>query len=139
MEMRERVGSNADLAIIAKQRPDVDKSYAVEMVGNVRGKTALLIDDMIMTGGTLVAAARMLKERGARAVYACATHASFAPGCRDLLEKSHFTKVLLSDTIPLTANGHHEESKLEVVSVSSLFAEAIMHIHEDRSVSALFR
>lgn len=139
MEMRERVGSNADLAIIAKQRPDVDKSYAVEMVGNVRGKTALLIDDIIMTGGTLVAAARMLKERGARSVYACATHAAFAPGCRDLLENSHFTKVLLSDTIPLIANGHHEDTKLEVVSVASLFAEAIMHIHEDRSVSALFR
>ena len=139
MEMRERIGGNADLAIIAKQRPEVDQSYAVEMVGNVRGKTALLIDDMIMTGGTLVAAAKMLKERGARAVYACATHAAFAPGCRDLLERSLFTKVLVSDTIPLPPNGHHEHSKIEIVSVAPLFADAIMHIHEDRSVSALFR
>jgi ribose-phosphate pyrophosphokinase len=139
MEMRERIGGNADLAIIAKHRPDVDQSYAVEMVGNVRGKTALLIDDIIMTGGTLVAAAKMLKERGARAVYACATHAAFAPGCRDLLERSDFTKVLVSDTIPMPMNGHHEQSKIEVVSVAPLFADAIMHIHEDRSVSALFR
>src|SRR5687767_9159877 len=83
MEVRERI-ANADLAIIAKQRPTADKAYAIEMVGDVRGKTALLIDDMIMTGGTLVAAAEMLLDRGARAVYACATHAAFAPGTRTL-------------------------------------------------------
>src|SRR5207248_3912922 len=134
LEMRERLGSHTDLALIAKQRPTADKAYAVEMVGNVRGKTALLIDDMIMTGGTLVAAAEMLLNRGASSVYACATHAAFAPGTRDLLESSPFTKVLVSDTVPLPANGHHEDSKLEVVSVAHLFAEAILHIHEDRSV-----
>ena len=138
MEVRERVG-NADLAIIAKQRPQADMSYAIEMVGDVRGKTALLIDDMIMTGGTLVAAANMLLDRGARSVYACATHAAFAPGTRSLLEESPFTKVLISDTAPLPENGFHGDSKIEVVSVAPLFAEAIRHIHEDRSVSALFR
>ena len=141
VEMRDRLGDRADLAIIAKQRPTADKAFAVEMVGDVRGKTALLIDDMIMTGGTLVAAAQMLLDRGASAVYACATHAAFAPGTRDLLEGSPFTKVLVSDTVPLTSNGHdpHEYSKIEVISVAPLFAEAILHIHEDRSVSALFR
>jgi ribose-phosphate pyrophosphokinase len=138
MEVRERI-VNADLAIIAKQRPQADKAYAIEMVGDVRGKTALLIDDMIMTGGTLVAAAEMLLERGARAVYACATHAAFAPGTRTILEESPFTRVLISDTIPLPENGFHGSSKIETVSVAPLFAEAIRHIHEDRSVSALFR
>jgi ribose-phosphate pyrophosphokinase len=138
MEVRERIG-DADLAIIAKQRPAADQAYAVEMVGNVRGKTALLIDDMIMTGGTLVAAAEMLLDRGARAVYACATHAAFAPGTRTLLETSPFTRVLISDTAPLPENGFHGNTKIEVVSVAPLFAEAIRHIHEDRSVSALFR
>jgi len=88
---------------------------------------------------TLVAAAEMLLKRGAYSVYACATHAAFAPGTRDLLEKSPFTKVLVSDTVPLPANGHHEYSKIEVITVAPLFAEAILHIHEDRSVSALFR
>jgi ribose-phosphate pyrophosphokinase len=111
----------------------------VEMVGNVRGRTALLIDDMIMTGGTLSAAAEMLLDRGARSVYAFATHAAFAPGTRDLLEKSAFTRVLVSDTIPLQGNGGYERSKIEVISLAQLFADAILHIHEDRSVSALFR
>lgn len=138
LEMRERLGGNADLAIIAKQRPTADKAYAVEMVGNVRGRTALLIDDMIMTGGTLIAAAEMLLSRGARAVYACATHAAFAPEAQSLLEKSPFTKVLVSDTVPINDN-YHENSKIEVISLAALFAEAILHIHEDRSVSALFR
>src|SRR5438552_238451 len=106
VEMRDRLGDRADLAIIAKQRPTADKAFAVEMVGDVRDKTALLIDDMIMTGGTLLAAAEMLLDRGASAVYACATHAAFAPGTRDLLESSTFTKVLVSDTVPLASNGH---------------------------------
>lgn len=150
LEMRERLGGNTDLAIIAKQRPTVDKAFAVEMVGDVRGKTALLIDDMIMTGGTLIAAAEMLVKRGARAVYACATHASFASGTRELLEESPFTKVLVSDTVPLAPNGYGEgngngngerekATKIEVISVAQLFSDAILHIHEDRSVSALFR
>lgn len=139
MEVRDRLGSHADLALIAKQRPEADKSYAVEMVGDVRGKTALLIDDLIMTGGTLVEAARMLINRGASAVYAFATHAAFAPDTRERLENSPFTKVLLSDTIPLLANGHEGSSKMEVISLAPLFADAILHIHEDRSVSALFR
>jgi ribose-phosphate pyrophosphokinase len=140
VEMRDRMGDRAELAIIAKQRPTADKAFAVEMVGDVRGKTALLIDDMIMTGGTLVAAANMLLDRGATAVYACATHAAFAPGTRDLLETSPFTRVLISDTVPLALNGHaYEHTKIEIVSLAHLFAEAILHIHEDRSVSALFR
>jgi ribose-phosphate pyrophosphokinase len=108
-------------------------------VGNVRNKTALLIDDMIMTGGTLVEAARMLIDRGASSVYAFATHAAFAPDTRERLERSPFTKVLLSDTVPLRNGDHYENSKIEVISLAALFADAILHIHEDRSVSALFR
>jgi ribose-phosphate pyrophosphokinase len=139
LEVRDRLGGDTDIALIAKERPTADKALAVEMVGDVRGRTALLIDDMIMTGGTLVAAAEMLLQRGASSVYAFATHAAFAPGTRDLLEDSPFTRVLVSDSVPLTANGHQGDSKLEVISLAQLFADAILHIHEDRSVSALFR
>jgi ribose-phosphate pyrophosphokinase len=141
IEMRDALGDGAELAIIAKQRPETDKAYAVEMVGDVRGKTALLIDDLIMTGGTLIAAAEMLLQRGASAVYACATHAAFAPGVRELLEDSPLTSVLVSDTVPLppATESDSETSKIEVISVAPLLAEAILHIHEDRSVSALFR
>jgi ribose-phosphate pyrophosphokinase len=139
LEVRDRLGGDTDIALIAKERPTADKAYAVEMVGDVQGRTALLIDDMIMTGGTLVAAAEMLLQRGASSVYAFATHAAFAPGTRDLLENSPFTRVLVSDTIPLKQNGHEGDSKIEVISLAQLFADAILHIHEDRSVSALFR
>jgi ribose-phosphate pyrophosphokinase len=139
LEVRDRLGGDTDIALIAKERPTADKALAVEMVGDVRGRTALLIDDMIMTGGTLVAAAEMLLQRGARSVYAFATHAAFAPGTRDLLENSPFTRVLVSDTVPLIKNGHQGDSKIEVISLAQLFADAILHIHEDRSVSALFR
>ena len=109
------------------------------MVGKVQGKTALLIDDMIMTGGTLVEAAHLLLERGASEVYAFATHAAFAPGTRDLLENSPFTKVLISDTIPLRNGDHYRKQQDRLISVAPLVADAILHIHEDRSVSALFR
>ena len=140
IELRDSLGDDAELAIIAKQRPSADRAYAVEMVGNVKGRTALLIDDLIMTGGTLVAAAEMLLDRGANAVYACATHAAFAPGTRELLEKSPFTKVLITDTVPMEPDARYaEDSKIEVISVAQLLGEAILHIHEDRSVSALFR
>jgi ribose-phosphate pyrophosphokinase len=139
IEVRERLGSHTDLALIAKQRPEADKSYAIEMVGNVQGKTALLIDDMIMTGGTLVEAANMLLHRGASSVYAFATHAAFAPGTRELLERSPFTRVLISDTIPLHHGEHYPNTKIDTISVAPLFADAILHIHEDRSVSALFK
>ncbi len=139
LEVRDRLGGDTDIALIAKERPTADKAYAVEMVGDVHGRTALLIDDMIMTGGTLVAAAEMLLQRGASSVYAFATHAAFAPGTRDLLEDSPFARVLVSDSVPLTQNGHLGDSKIEVISLAQLFADAILHIHEDRSVSALFR
>jgi len=131
---RERIG--AGLAIIAKQRPEPDVSEVVEMVGEVEGKTAIIVDDMISTGGTLAEAARALKERGASAVYACATHGIFAADAINIVDKSVLVQTVVTDTIPPPPGASN--ARVHVLSVASLFAEAIMRIHKDLSVSALF-
>lgn len=131
---RERIG--AGLAIIAKQRPAPDISEVVEMVGEVEGKTAVIVDDMISTGGTLVEAAHALLERGARSVHACATHGVFAANALDIIADSHLVQTIVTNTIPLPRG--HNGSRVRVISVAALFAEAIMRIHKDLSLSTLF-
>ncbi len=131
---RERIG--AGLAIIAKQRPEPDVAEVLEMVGEVEGKTAVIVDDMISTGHTLVEAARMLVDRGARRVYACATHGVFAADAFQIMSDSHLVETIVTDTIPL--DPHAADGRVKVISVAPLFAEAIMRIHKDLSLSALF-
>jgi len=131
---RERVG--AGLAIIAKQRPRPDVVEMIEMVGEVAGKTAVIVDDMISTGGTLAEAARALRMRGAIAVYACATHGIFAGDALDALEHSDLLETIVTDTIPLPDG--HQRGRISKISVAPLFAEAIVRIHKDLSLSALF-
>jgi ribose-phosphate pyrophosphokinase len=131
---RERIG--AGLAIIAKQRPQPDVAEMLEMVGDVHGKTAIIVDDMISTGGTLAEAARALKERGAEAVYACATHGVFAGDALAIIGGSVLVETIVTNTIPLPPN--YEGTRIKVISVAPLFAEAIMRIHKDLSLSALF-
>lgn len=131
---RERIG--AGLAIIAKQRPEPDTAEVLEMVGEVEGKTAIIVDDMISTGGTLVEAAQALIERGATKVYACATHGIFAGDALEHIARSDLVETIVTDTIPQSANA--AAARVRVISVASLFAEAIMRIHKDLSLSALF-
>ena len=131
---RERIG--AGLAIIAKQRPEADVAEVLEMVGEVEGKTAIVVDDMISTGGTLVEAARALKQRGARAVYACATHGIFAADALRVMDDSVLVETVITNTIPPPAGS--QRTRTRVLSVAALFAEAIMRIHKDLSLSALF-
>ena len=131
---RERIG--AGLAIIAKQRPEPDTAEVLEMVGEVEGKTAIIVDDMISTGGTLVEAAHALRERGALAVYACATHGIFAADAYDIIGKSELVETLVTNTIPLSPEA--DAARVRRISVAPLFAEAIMRIHKDLSLSALF-
>jgi ribose-phosphate pyrophosphokinase len=131
---RERLG--VGLAIIAKQRPEPDSAEVLDMVGEVEGRTAVIVDDMISTGGTLIEAADALMERGARAVYACATHGSFAADAMQTIANSSIQETVVTDTIPLppaSSNRH-----IKSISVAPLFAEAIMRIHKDLSLSALF-
>jgi ribose-phosphate pyrophosphokinase len=131
---RERLG--ASLAIIAKQRPEPDVSEVIEMVGDVDGKTAIIVDDMISTGGTLVEAAKTLNERGSQRVFACATHGIFAGAAFDQMADSHLEEVVVTNTIPLPPEA--EAARIKTISVAALFAEAIMRIHKDLSLSTLF-
>lgn len=130
---RKRAGGA--LAIISKQHPEADKTETLEMVGDVEGKTAVIVDDMISTGGTLVEGARLLKERGAAKVHVCATHGIFAGDAIEKIEQSPIDEVMVTDTIPLPEHG---KGRVKVVSVAPLLAEAIMRTHKDLSVSALF-
>ncbi|GAB4181566.1 MAG: ribose-phosphate pyrophosphokinase [Roseiflexaceae bacterium] len=133
-QFRERIG--AGLAIIAKQRPQPDAVEMLEMVGDVDGKSAIIVDDMISTGGTLAQAARSLKDRGSRSVYACATHAIFAGEALSIIEKSVLAETIVTNTIPISPSAAN--ARVKVISVAPLFAEAIMRIHKDLSLSALF-
>ena len=131
-----RVRSGGSLAIISKKRPAPDEAEVIEMVGDVDGKTAVIVDDMISTGGTLVQAADMLIERGAARVYAAAVHPIFAGNAADLIAKSSIEKVIVTDTLPLQSPA--QNGSIEVLTVAPLLAEAITRIHKDLSISALF-
>jgi ribose-phosphate pyrophosphokinase len=132
-DFRVRVGGS--LAIISKQHPRPDATETLEMVGDVDGKIAVIVDDMISTGGTLIHAVKLLQQRGARQVHVAATHGIFAADALDLINTSGIGRVFVTDTIPTPASG---TDHVEVVSVAPLLAEAIMRTHKGLSVSALF-
>lgn len=133
-DFRARVG--APLAIISKRHPHPDATEVLEMVGDVEGKTCVIIDDMISTGGTLVEAANLLKERGAADVQSAATHGIFAGNALELIESSPISKVFVTDSLPFPEDV--PARSIETITIAPLLAEAIMRIHKDLSVSALF-
>ena len=133
-ELRGRSGGS--LAIISKRHPGPDVTEALEMVGDVSGKPAVIVDDMISTAGTLVVAAELLEQRGAGTVLAAATHGIFAQDALGLIDGSPIERLFVTDTLPLPQDG--PTAKIEVVSVAPLLAEAITRIHKDLSISALF-
>ena len=137
-KMARRFGAmlEADLAIMNKVRPEHDTAEVTEVIGDVRGKIALLSDDMIVTGGTLIAGAMALREAGATEVYACATHGLFPGNAFEKIAASELTKVTVTDTVPIDPVNRPE--KIDVLPVSGLLAETIMNVFGDESVSAIF-
>ncbi len=129
--------NDAPLAIIDKRRQAHNVAEVMNVVGDVRGKTAVLVDDMIDTAGTICEGARLLKQEGARQVYACATHAVFSPPAVERLSAGLFEEVIVTNTIPMTAARQFEQ--LTVLSMANLLGEAIWRIHEESSVSSMFR
>ncbi|HSW30830.1 MAG TPA: ribose-phosphate pyrophosphokinase [Longimicrobiales bacterium] len=127
---------SASLAIIDKRRPAANVAEVLHVVGDVDGKTCLLADDMVDTGGTLANAVFALKDRGARAVYACATHALLSGKASQRLIEAPVEEVVVTNTIHVPEDRIF--SKLRILSVADLLAKAIDHIHSNESVSQLF-
>ncbi len=134
-DFRGRIGGG--LAIFSKMRPAPDVVAMLDMVGEVAGKTAIIVDDMISTGNTLIEAARHLRERGASAVFAAAVHGIFADGTLDLISDSAIERIWVTDSLRITAEAA-THSRVEVLTVAPLLAQAILRIHKDLSVSGLF-
>jgi len=134
-DFRSRIGGG--LAIFSKIRHTPDTAAMLDMVGEVAGKTAIIIDDIISTGGTLIEAAQQLRERGAAAVFVAAVHGVFADGALAQITESRIERLWVTDTL-LIDNAIATEARIAVLSVAPLLAQAIQRIHKDLSVSSLF-
>jgi ribose-phosphate pyrophosphokinase len=127
----------APMAIIEKRREaNDDRAEVVNVIGEVRGKRAIVVDDEIDTGGTMVETAKALEREGALEMYGCATHGVLSEPAIDRIDESAFKEVVITDTIPLTRANHSD--KMKVLTVAPLIGEAITRIHRGDSVGALF-
>jgi ribose-phosphate pyrophosphokinase len=127
----------APLAIVEKRRTaNDDQAELKNVIGEVEGRTAVIIDDEINTGGSLIETVNALIAEGAKAVYSCATHGIFSGAAIDRINASALKQVIVTDTIPLPEDG--ESDRITILSVAPLFGEAIRRIHRGESVGALF-
>ncbi len=133
-QMAERLESS--IAIIDKRRPEPNVAEVMNIIGDIEGKTAILIDDMIDTAGTITLAAKALLEKGAKEVYACCTHAVLSPPAIERLKEAPIKEVVVTNTISLRED--QKIDKMVILSVAQIIAEAIMRVHEMRSISELF-
>ena len=127
---------NCPMAIIDKRRNRHNEAEAVNVIGDIKGKTCLMYDDIIDTAGTICGAAQLLMNEGAKEVYVCATHPVFSGPAIERLEKAPIKEVVVTNTIPLNKNFLPE--KITQLSVAPLLGEAISRIHDGESVSSLF-
>ena len=125
------------IAIIDKRRPKPNLSEVMNLIGEVEGKIAIFIDDMIDTAGTITNGADAIVERGAIEAYACCSHAVFSDPAIDRLEKSALKEVIITDSIALPER--KKIDKVKILSVDEVFADAIDRIVNNKSVSELFK
>ncbi len=127
--------NDAPLAIVDKRRSAHNVSEVMNVIGDVEGKVAVLVDDMIDTAGTITNAAKVLKDQGAKEVYACASHAVFSPPAVERLSCGVFEEVIVSNSIPITPENQFPQ--LTVVSVANLLGEAIWRVYNSSSVQSI--
>jgi ribose-phosphate pyrophosphokinase len=132
-ELAERL--HLPIAIIDKRRPEPNVTEVMHIIGEVSGKTVIMIDDIIDTAGTISQGARALMEHGAREIYACCTHPVLSGPALDRLADAPLKEIVVTDTIPL---GERTLDKIKILSVAPLIGDAIIRIHEELSVSKLF-
>ena len=128
---------DAALAIVDKRRTDMNVAEVMHVIGDVKGRSCLIIDDIIDTAGTLVKTAEALVNAGAARVYACASHPVLSGEAIERISKSKLEEVVVTNTIPLTGKAK-DEPKIKVLSIAGLLGRAIQSIHEETSVSTLF-
>jgi ribose-phosphate pyrophosphokinase len=128
---------NASLAIIDKRREEANVSKVMHIIGNVKGKVAIILDDMIDTGGTIVKAAEAIMQNGAKSVYACCSHPVLSGNAVERIKNSRIKELIVTNTIPLVEEARKLD-KIKVLDVSPVLGEAIKRIHRDESVSSLF-
>lgn len=128
---------NASLAIVDKRREDERNTHVMQIIGEVEGRNVLLVDDLISTGGSLVEAAQALKKKGALDVYAAVVHPVLADPAVERIKKSVIKELVVTNSIPIPKS--KRTSKIRILSVAKLLAEAIARIHSNESVSSLFR
>jgi len=129
--------NEADLAIIDKRRPKANEAQVMNLIGDVEGRTCVLVDDMVDTAGTLCQAANALKERGATAVYAYCTHAVLSGKALDNIRNSQLDQLVVTDTIPLSEEAQ-SINKIRVLTTADLLAESMRRVANGESISALF-
>ena len=127
----------APIAIMDKRRTDINVAEVLNVIGEVKGRNCLILDDIIDTAGTLVKTADALVAAGGRKIYACASHPVLSGDALTLINRSKIEQVIVTNTIPLTEAGRNEP-KIKVLSIAGLIARAIQSIHEETSVSTLF-
>ncbi len=126
----------AELVVVDKRRPRPNESFVETIIGDVKGRNVVIVDDLVDTGGSLVGAAANLKQRGAESIYAVVSHAVLSSNAADKIQDSPISELLITDTIPLKDSQKY--SKIKVISSADMFGEAIKRIHFEQSISSLF-